>query len=217
MSLEEEKRRKMDKRTVERILKKLEKQGHCKIIDIKFPPVTNCSSNRSAKVVLHSSVQSFSPKLQGDIHDKLRCFERKIRGQGSSKWKTNEAVPVLNGITRTQIRVNSDEKVMKPMLGNGFILGKMACARLLHDFLWSHIRSSPGWIDDISSGTDSCSYKLFSLEEVIKAIPIELFLQVSGSPQKHDDMIEKWKRGLLIYLLKNIEASWILGQLGNCH
>lgn len=201
VSLEKEKCTTMDRRTVDRILNKLQQQGHCKCVHINVPILTNCGRSRLTMVVLHPSIQSFPPELLGEIHDKIRSFEKQIRSHGSSKWKINEAIPVLDDVKRTQIRVGSDEKVIKveSMRANGYVLAKMGRARLLHNFLWGHLTSSPGWDDVLSSGTHSRTYKLFALEEAIKAIPIELFLQVAGSTQTYEDMIEKCKRGLCLH------------------
>ncbi|XP_034900158.1 uncharacterized protein [Populus alba] len=188
----------IDRKTVDRILYKLERQGHCKLQHINVPAVTNCARDRTILVVLHPSVQGFPPELMGEIHDRVRVFEKQSRGEGSSRLKIKESVPVLNSVTRTQMHVGSEEKTAKweAMRANGFVLAKMGRARLLHIFLWNHLSSLPEWNGDLSSGAYSYAYKLFELESVIDAIPIELFLQVAGSAQKYDDMIEKCKRGL---------------------
>ncbi|KAF9685289.1 hypothetical protein SADUNF_Sadunf03G0039100 [Salix dunnii] len=188
----------IDRKTVDRILYKLERQGHCKLQHINVPAVTNCARDRTILVVLHPSVQGFPPELMGEIHDRVRVFEKQSRGEGSSRMKIKGSVPELNSITRTQMHVGSEEKTAKweAMRANGFVLAKMGRARLLHIFLWNHLSSLPEWNNDLSSGTYSYAYKLFELESVIDAIPIELFLQVAGSAQKYDDMIEKCKRGL---------------------
>ncbi|XP_044496277.1 uncharacterized protein LOC123218747 isoform X2 [Mangifera indica] len=195
----------IDRKTIERILANLQRQGLCKCIDISVPAVTNCGRTRTTRVVLHPSVQSLTPDLLGEIHDRLRSFEIQIRGGGSSKMKKNEFVPVLDGVQRTQCRINSDDKTVKyeAMRANGFVMAKMVRAKLLHCYLWSFLSKQPGWDDTLSSRkyvTDlklSCnSSNLFSLEVAIKNIPIELFLQVAGSSLKFDDLIEKCKRGL---------------------
>ncbi|CAK7356535.1 unnamed protein product [Dovyalis caffra] len=188
----------IDRKTIDRILRKLEQQGHCKLQHIMVPVVTNCSGTRVILVVLHPSVQGFPPELMGEIHDRLRALEKQSRGEGTSRLKIKESVPVLNSVTRTQIHASSEEKTAKweAMRANGFVFAKMGRARLLHIFLWNHLSSLSEWNDDLSSGSLSCTYKLFEFEAVIDAIPIELFLQVVGSAQKYDDMIEKCKRGL---------------------
>lgn len=211
--VEEDKGTTIDRKTVDRILCKLERQGHCKLQHINLPVVTNCERYRIIPVVLHPSVQSFPPDLVGKIHDRFRLFEKQSRGEGSSRVKTNESVPVLNDVTRIQIRVGSDEKAAKfeAMRANGFVLAKMVRARMLHVFLWDHLSSSPEWNGGLSSGAHSCTHKLFALEAVIKAIPIELFLQVAGSAQKYDDMVEKCKRGLRLSDLPVEEYKNLMG------
>ncbi|KAJ4824978.1 hypothetical protein Tsubulata_014352 [Turnera subulata] len=190
----------MDRKTVDRILNKLQQLGHCRCVHINVPVVTNCGRSRTTMVVLHPSIQNFPPELLGEIHDKLRSFEKQVRNHGSLKWKINESVPILNDVTRTQSRVISDEKAAKAeaMRTNGFVMAKMGRARLLHKFLWGHLSSSAACDATSSSGADSCTYKMFSMEVALKAIPVELFLQVAGSTQKYDDMIEKCKRGLCL-------------------
>ncbi|KAJ0006939.1 hypothetical protein Pint_29068 [Pistacia integerrima] len=197
----------IDRKTIERILLNLQRQGHCKCLDISVPAVTNCGRTRTTRVVLHPSVQSLAPDLLSEIHDRLRSFEMQIRGRGLSKIKNNELVPVLDGVQRTHGRIYSDDKAVKyeAMRANGFVLAKMVRAKLLHSYLWSFLSKQPGWDDTLSSGkhvTDlklpHSSCNLFSLEAAIKNIPIELFLQVAGSTQKFDDLIEKCKKGLCL-------------------
>lgn len=211
VSLEKDKCTTIDRKTIDRILNKLQQQGHCKCIHISAPVVTNFGRSRITQVVLHPSIQNLTPELLGEIHDKFRSFEMQSRGQGSSRGKQEGPVPVLKGVQRTQNHAGSDAQAIRSeaMRANGFILAKMVRAKLLHCFLWDYLNGS----------TDALSYekhvyelispqsssKLFSLEASIKAIPVELFLQVVGSTQKFDDMIEKCKRGLLLSDLPNQE------------
>ncbi|GAV82693.1 B-block_TFIIIC domain-containing protein [Cephalotus follicularis] len=205
MDLERDKSTSLDRKTIIRTLNKLQQQGHCKCMHINVPVVTNCGRSRITQVVLHPIIQSLSPQLLGEIHDRLRSFEMQSRGQGSSRCKNNDSVPVLNGVQRTQIPQVPDAKAggSEAMRANGFVLAKMVRAKLLHSFLWGYLSSSPGWDDALFYGKNvhdrtnlhfTCN--LFSLEAVIKAIPVELFLQVVGSTQKFDDMIDKCKRDL---------------------
>lgn len=194
----------VDRKVVGRILANLQQQGHCKCVNINVPVITNCGRSRITQVVLHPSVQSLTPDLLSEIHDRIRNFEIQVHGRGSSKWKKNESVPVLDGVQRTHSRVDSDEKAIRSeaMRANGFVLAKMVRAKLLHSFLWDYLSSSSGWdesgnlVPDLKNPCSSCY--LFSLEAAIKNIPLELFLQVAGSTQKFDDMIEKCKRGLCL-------------------
>lgn len=206
VSLEKDKCTRTDRKTIDRILNKLQQQGRCKCIHINAPVVTNFGRSRMTQVILHPSVQSLSPELLGEIHDRYRSFEMQSRGQGSSRGKNAGSVPVLNGVQRTQSLVVSDIQAVRSeaMRANGFILAKMVRARLLHCFLWDYLSSSAGSSDALSSEkhifelNGPRSSKLFSLEAAVKAIPVELFLQVVGSIQKFDDMIDKCKRGLLL-------------------
>ncbi|XWS12134.1 hypothetical protein CRYUN_Cryun37aG0063800 [Craigia yunnanensis] len=207
VELEKEKSTKMDRKTVDRMLNKLHQQGHCKCMHINVPVVTNCGRSRITQVVLHPSVESFHPELLSKIHDRLRSFEMQIRGRGSSKLKNNDSVPVLDGVQRTLSHVVSDAKAAKSeaMRANGFVLEKMVRSKLLHWFLWGFLSTSHGWDDALSLEKYLHDQKnlhgsciLFSLEAAIKAIPLELFLQVVGTTLKFDDLIEKCKKGFCL-------------------
>ncbi|KAL5757388.1 hypothetical protein ACOSP7_019999 [Xanthoceras sorbifolium] len=196
----------MDRKTVLRILTNLQQQGHCKCLNINVPVLSNCGRSRITQVVLHPSVQNLTPDLLSEIHDRVRSFEMQVRG-GSSRWKKNDSVPVLDGVQRNQSRVESDDKAIRSeaIRANGFVLAKMVRAKLLHNFLWSYLSSSPGSDDALSSGehvpdfkSTHSSCKLFSLKTAIKNIPLELFSQVAGATHKIDDMIDKCKRGLCL-------------------
>ncbi|KAI9162251.1 hypothetical protein LWI28_025385 [Acer negundo] len=201
----------MDRKTILRILTNLQQQGHCKFLSINVPVLSNCGRSRITQVVFHPSiqVQALTPDLLSEIHDRVRSFEMQIRGRGSSRWKKNDLVPVLDGVQRTQSRVavESDDKAfrLETIRANGFVIAKMIRAKLLHKFLWSYLSSSPGSDDALSPGEhvhdfidthNSC--KLFSLETAIKNIPLELFSQVAGSTHKSDSTIEKCKGGLCL-------------------
>lgn len=208
MSLEKDKCTTTDRKTIDRILKKLQELGHCKCIHINVPVVTNCGRSRTTLVVLHPSIHSLTPELVSEIHDTWRSFEIQSRGQcSSSRWKNSGSVPVLKDVQRTQNHASTDIRAMRSeaMRANGFILAKMIRAKLLHCFLWDYLCSSTGSDDALSSGKDfielrnpHSSSKLFSLEAAIKAIPVELFLQVAGATKKIDDMLEKCKKGLCL-------------------
>ncbi|KAM1359438.1 hypothetical protein ACFX2F_046420 [Malus domestica] len=206
VSLEKDKCTTTDRKTIDRILKKLQELGHCKCIHINVPVVTNCGRSRTTLVILHPSIQSLTPELVSEIHDAWRSFEIQSRGQCSSRWKSSGSVPVLKDVQRTQNHASTDIRAMKSeaMRSNGFILAKMIRAKMLHSFLWDYICSS-GSDGAFSSGIDvielrnpHSSSKLFSLEAAIKAIPVELYLQVVGATKKIDDMLEKCKRGLCL-------------------
>lgn len=207
MSLEKDKCTTTDRKTIDRIVNKLQQQGHCIVMSISVPVVKNFGRSRTVQVVLHPTIQSLSPELVSEIHDKQRSFEIQSRGVCSSRWKKNGHVPVLNDVQRTQNHAGSDVRAVKTeaMRVNGFILAKMIRAKLLHSFLWDYLYNFEGTNDILSSKENAhelnnphSNSRLFSLEAAIKAIPVELFLQVVGSSQKFDDMMEKCKIGLCL-------------------
>ncbi|CAN1785476.1 hypothetical protein LINPERHAP1_LOCUS16885 [Linum perenne] len=189
LGLEKDKGTIMDRRTIDRILNKLQKEGHCRCVTFHVPSVTNCGRSRMAHVILHSSIESVLPEK---VYDMLREFE-KLSRQGSSRCKVDSVFPVLSGVNRTQAPVDSDGQAARSeaMRTNGFVLAKMVRAKLLHTFLWDYLSTSEEWDGNLSSG-----YKLFALQGAVKAIPLELFLQVAGSTQKIDNLVEKCKLGL---------------------
>ncbi|XP_077214427.1 uncharacterized protein LOC143849324 isoform X2 [Tasmannia lanceolata] len=198
----------MDRKTLTRLLKKLQQQGQCKCVPVSVPVVTNCGRSRTTEVVLHPSVGSLSPQLLGQIHERLRHFDMQSRGQGVARLKNDQSVPVLTDVKRTSNRVSSDASSLKAeyMRTNGFVPAKMVRAKLLHNFLWSYISSLPDWNDALSSGKHgydlkNChsTCKLFALDAVLKAMPLELFLQVVGSAQKNEDFVESCWRGLCLF------------------
>ncbi|KAK8592705.1 hypothetical protein V6N13_063272 [Hibiscus sabdariffa] len=206
VELEKEKSTKLDRKTVDRLLKKLQQQGQCKCVHINVPVVTNCGRSRITQVVLHPSVEALHQELISEIHDRLRSFEMQIRGHGTSKLKRNDSIPVLDGVQRTQGHVDSAIKAAKSeaMRANGFVLAKMVRSKLLHRFLWGFLSSFHCW-DDLSLEKHLRDQKnlhgsciLFSLEAAIKAIPLELFLQVVGTTLRFDDMIEKCNKGFCL-------------------
>ncbi|KAA8541644.1 hypothetical protein F0562_022796 [Nyssa sinensis] len=218
-SLEKDKHTMMDRRTLDRTLNKLQQEGHCKCIRVSVPVVTNCGRSRITEVVLHPSVHNVSPELLGEIHDRMRSFEMEIRGQSSSRLKKGESVPVLNGVQRilNSAKLDVHAERSEAMRANGFILAKMVRTKLLHIFLWGYLSSSPGWDDAFSSGKHGydlknphSTCKLFVLDAAIKAMPLELFLQVVGSTQKFEDMIEKCRIGLRLSDLSEQEYKHLM-------
>ncbi|CAN0906918.1 hypothetical protein LINGRAHAP2_LOCUS24517 [Linum grandiflorum] len=189
LGLEKDKETIMDRRTIDRILNKLQKEGHCRCVTFYVPSVTNCGRSRMAHVILHSSIESVLPE---QVYDMLREFE-KLSRQGSSICKVDSSFPVLSGVKRSQAPVDSDGQAARSeaIRTNGFVLAKMVRAKLLHTFLWEFLSTPEGWDDIQSSG-----YKLFALQGAVKAIPLELFLQVAGSTRKIDNLIEKCKLGI---------------------
>ncbi|XP_026386895.1 uncharacterized protein LOC113282161 [Papaver somniferum] len=195
-NLEKDKPTTLAKKTVTRALNKLQSEGHCKCIHVSVPVVTNCGRKRSTVVVLHKSVQ-LTPELKGQAYERLRSLDKLSRGQGLTHRKNEEPVPVLIGINRITSKVTSDSQAdkAKALHSNGFVHAKIVRAKLLRNFLWSYVSGSSDWDDALSSGghgydlkNPQSTCKLFALDLAIKAMPLEIFLQVGGSTLKFEDM-----------------------------
>lgn len=220
-SLEKDKLTKMDRKTVNRTLIKLQEEGHCKCIRVSVPVVTNCSRSRTTDVVLQPSLE-VSPELLGKIHEKLRSFDMEIRAQCSSRSKKGQSVPVIDGVQRIFKSAKSDDQAERSeaMRANGFVLAKMVRTKLLHIYLWGYVSGSPGWDDALSFGKPGydlknphSTCKIFALDATIKAMPVELFLQVVGSTRKFEDMVEKCRSGLRLSDLPDKEYKSLMDTL----
>ncbi|XP_042053544.1 uncharacterized protein LOC121798547 [Salvia splendens] len=203
-SLETEKNTVMDRKTLERILDKIQLEGNCKCIHVSVPGVTNCGRSRTTEVVLHPSVFNVSSELLTQIHDKMRCFDIQLRKEAYMRQKKSKSVPILDNVQRIPCRVQGQPEHAGLMRANGFVLAKMVRTRLLHTFLWGSVCSSPGWDQDLFFSDHSrdlenphSSCKLFELNLSIRSMPLELFLQVVGSTEKLD-VLEECKSGLLL-------------------
>lgn len=204
-SLEKEKTTTMDRKTLERSLNKLQQEGHCKCIHVSAPIVTNCRRSRTIDVVLHPSVYSSLPELLDQIHDKQRDFEIQLRKPSNFNQKKDQSVPMLDNVQRipNHIRLDVQSERSEAMRANGFVLAKMVRTKLLHIFIWDWVCSFPGWSDAFLSRNQAHdlknphnTYKKFDLDRAIKSMPLKLFLQVVGSAQKLEDMVEKCGSGL---------------------
>ncbi|KAL5697292.1 hypothetical protein ACHQM5_030844 [Ranunculus cassubicifolius] len=219
VSLEKDKHTTMDVKTMMRILDKLKQEGICRCIKVSVPLVTNFDRKRETKVVLHNSLQNLSPELMVKIQKKLRAFDMRSRGQGLARLKSDKEVPVLTNINRTVSRDNSDTQPVRAdaMRGNVFVLAKMVRAKLFHCFLWSYLSSSPDWSDAVYSGRHgydlknphSCC-KLFTLALAMKTMPLELFLQIVGSTQVFENLVENCKLGLCLADLPKQEYAGLM-------
>ncbi|GKB03885.1 B-block binding subunit of TFIIIC [Tanacetum coccineum] len=206
---------KMDRKTVARSLNKLQKDGHCKCISVAFPSANNYGGKRTTDVVLHPSLFK-EEDLSDRIHEKIRSFERQTRQMKNSK---SGSFPVLNNVERIHTSVKDDiqAKTTEAMKNNGFVMAKMIRVKLLHVFLWGYLTKSPGW-DDAISGKGGYEYKnphstckLFELDAAVKAMPLELFLQVAGSSDTLESMVEKCRDGLCISDLPIDEYRSLMG------
>eukprot|EP00252_Welwitschia_mirabilis_P006392 TRINITY_DN17273_c0_g1_i1.p1 TRINITY_DN17273_c0_g1~~TRINITY_DN17273_c0_g1_i1.p1 ORF type:complete len:1948 (+),score=400.33 TRINITY_DN17273_c0_g1_i1:193-6036(+) len=186
----------MDRKTLSRALKKLQDEGHCKIITVSVPVITNCRQNRTTEVVLHPSLE-LGPDIIGQIHEKLRNFDMQSRGQGLSRPKDNDSVPILTGIKRKNMSEPSDSQTIRAesMRANGYIPAKMVRVKMLHQFLWGYVMCLPNCDKELclekkgvgTSGPNS-TCKIFNLDAAIRTMPLELFLQVIGSVTKIKDL-----------------------------
>ncbi|CAH2037163.1 unnamed protein product [Thlaspi arvense] len=215
LSLEKDRSSKVDRKTIDRILNRLQQEGLCKCMDLGVPNVTNCGRNRSSVIVLHPSVQRLTQEVVDEIHDRIRSFELGVRGQNLSKRKSNEPIPTLNDVQRGQNNVDLDTRASKSgaMRANGFVLAKMVRVKLLHCFLWDYFSSLPGWDSAFSSTHDHKFENFFALEDAFRAMPLELFLQVVGSTQKADDMTKKCKQGMRLSELSSEEYKLLMDTL----
>ncbi|KAK7271540.1 hypothetical protein RJT34_27516 [Clitoria ternatea] len=195
---------KLDRKTIDRILTKLQEQGQVKCITVHSPLISEYSRTKDCVVVVHPSI-SLSPEFYDEVQDRVRSFNNYIRSKNTSDLKNDESIPVMEDIQTNQSLLVPDGRGDRTevLRANGFVLAKMTRAKLLHSFLWDCLHRSPSLNDGLSSKkcfyeqTDNphSSSKLFSLETAIKEIPVELFLQVVGSNKKYEEMLEKCKMG----------------------
>ncbi|KVH97941.1 hypothetical protein Ccrd_023861, partial [Cynara cardunculus var. scolymus] len=192
----------MDKKTLDRSLNKLQNEGKCKCISVSVPSVTNCLRTCTIVVVLHPSVYN-AEDLLDRAQERLRSFQRQIRTQVFSRHRSGISVPVLNDVER--IGMTKDQSAIREAnRNNGFILGKMVRAKLLHVFLWGYITRLPGWDNAISGRhgyepkNPRSACKLFELDAAYKAMPLELFLQVVGFSPKSECIIENCRNDLCL-------------------
>lgn len=220
-SLEKDKKTAMDRKTLDRSLNKLQREGCCKLIHVGVPVVTNCSRSRTMDVVLHPSLDDISPDLLSQICERVRSSDTQIRNhQGSSKLKKSQEVPILNGIQRIlpSSKLEEQSERVEAMRSNGYVSARMVRTKLLHVFLWGYLTKSPGWNDALPSGVHGydqknphSTCKLIELETAIRAMPIELFLQVVGSTYKFEDIAENCRMGMCLSDLSVQEYKHLMG------
>uniref|UniRef100_A0A1D1ZGL8 Transcription factor tau subunit sfc3 n=1 Tax=Anthurium amnicola TaxID=1678845 RepID=A0A1D1ZGL8_9ARAE len=204
--LEKDKQTTMARKTLTRSLQKLQQGGYCKCIKVSVPVLTNCKRRRATEVILHPSVVSLSSELLGQIHKRLRDFDMQNRGRGLTRPKNDDQyVTELADVNRhTNRRVRDVQSVkVEAMRINGYVPANMVRAKLLHNFLWSHLRGLPDWEDALTTDEHNngvknphSTLKSFSLISAIDRMPLELFLQVVGSEKMIDNLVERCKLGL---------------------
>lgn len=192
----------MDKKSLTRILNRLQQAGMCKSIQVSMPGTTNYSRNRITEVILHPSI-TLSSELLDQIQKRRRDFDIEIRGGGLSRKNNRQPVTVLTGVRRSLTRVDDRPVIVQAMHNNGFVDAKMVRAKLLHKFLWSYLTNLPDLPNafhsenrgyDVKNPNSTC--QLFALEEAIKEMPLQLFLQVVGTAKKVDNMVAICKLGV---------------------
>ncbi|KAK1358500.1 B-block binding subunit of TFIIIC [Heracleum sosnowskyi] len=219
-SLDKDKQTTMDRKTLERSLNKLQQEGLCKLIHVGVPSVTNCGRSRTMDIVLHSSLDNISPELLSQIYERVRSFEMQIRNhQSSAKLKKSQEAPILDGVQRILANAKDDQSErIEAMRENGYVPAKMVRAKLLHVFFWRYLTKLPGWNDALSSGMHGydqknphSTCKMIELDTAIKAMPLELFLQVVGSTMKFEDMTQKCRSGTCLSDLSVEEYKHLMG------
>jgi len=205
----------MDRKTFERTLNKLQQDGLCKITQVTIPTVTNFNRNRIQGVILHPSIDNISSDLLNQIYKSYRDFEFQIRSREAVKSATHP-VTVLTDVKRSSNHVDEKPVILEAMRKNGYVQAKMVRAKLLHNFLWDYISSLPIWQNTWPSSQDNCNLKNrrksyhFAMGAAIKAMPLELFLQIVGSAKAIDDMVQKCSLGLRLMDLSMPEYKILL-------
>ncbi|XP_020591544.1 uncharacterized protein LOC110032283 isoform X2 [Phalaenopsis equestris] len=214
--IEKDKPTTMDRKTLDRSLKKLQDAGFCRCIGVHMPSLTNFNSLRYTEAILHPSVNP-SQELMQKIYEKQRSFDVRSRRSGFGRIKVERPVvelPQLKDVERASTHADGS----KAMINNGFVLAKMVRVKLLHKFLWSYLSSLPYWQNafklsrkgsvNVTNPAEDC--QLFSLDAAIKEMPLELFLQVAGSKLVIDNLERKCKLGLKLSDLSVQERRCLL-------
>ncbi|KAJ0974336.1 hypothetical protein J5N97_016301 [Dioscorea zingiberensis] len=204
-------------KTLTRALNKLQEKGLCKCVQVIIPGVTNCSQSRKTEVILHPSIDNFSKELLDQIHKKQRTFDIMVRSRASVRSSQNEPATMLMSVER--LSSNSDAQLAKSgdMRANGFVSAKMIRTKLLHYFLWGYLRSSFAMQNnfdstkyeyDLNGSSDTC--RLFAFDAAVKAMPLELFLQVVGSARMFDNLVKNCKLGMRLSDLPSQEYKQLM-------
>ncbi|XP_028554557.1 uncharacterized protein LOC110091869 isoform X2 [Dendrobium catenatum] len=218
--IEKDKPTTMDRKTLERSLKRLQDLGFCRCIGVHMPSLTNFNSLRYTEAILHPSVNP-SQELVQQIYERQRSFDiQSRRFPRSARMKHEQSVvelPELQNARRASIHADGSP-ASKAMSENGFVIAKMVRVKLLHKFLWSYMSSSPYWQnalcflrkDGVNVANPAKDCQLFSLDAAIKEMPLELFLQVGGSRLVINNLEKKCKLGLRLSDLSVQERRCLL-------
>lgn len=163
----------MDRKTLTRLLQKLQREGRVKCIILSMPGLTNCGRSRTSEVVLLPEVQ-VERELLAKVHDRIRQFDMINRGYGSTKTKADAStVPVLTmvkqihkSVKRKSLAVVETEAEQKArtLSENGFIPAKMVRVRMLHNFLWTYVNEISEYADeDLVMKADESSCRVFTV------------------------------------------------------
>ncbi|ONK81811.1 uncharacterized protein A4U43_C01F33110 [Asparagus officinalis] len=213
--LETDKPTMMDRKTLDRTLNELQKDGLCRINQVKIPAVTNFSRTREQAVILHPSIDCISSDLLNEIYNSYKDFELKSHSRESGKYG-NQPLTILTGIERSSNPVDDKPVTLEAMRANGYVQAKMVRAKLLHQYLWAYISSLPDWQNTLPSAKDdrsvNCHRKIcqFSMSAAIQAMPLELFLQIVGSAKGIDDMVQRCRIGSRLMDLSIPEYKCVL-------
>lgn len=190
----------LDRKTLDRTLKNLQKHGLCKISQVSIPALTNYNQNRELVVILHPTVES--KEIMDQIYKSHRTFEFQSRSHEFTK-STSEPLPVLTNIERPSIQTDDCQASLDAMRANGYVPSKMICAKLFHQHLWN--------ISSLSNSNKKDHKKIeFDMKYAIEAMPLELFSQIVGVAKEINDMVDKCKRGLKLMDLSKLENRSLL-------
>jgi general transcription factor 3C polypeptide 1 len=209
----------MDRKTLTRLLQKLQREGRVKCIFLSMPGLTNCGRSRQSEVVLLPEVQ-VGPDLLAKVHDRIRQFDMVNRGYGSLKVKADaSSVPVLMGVKQIhkggkrkfETTAETEAEKARTLSENGFVPAKMVRVRMLHTLLWSYVNGISEYADDeLVMKPDESSCRVFSLALAVKAMPLDLFLQVVGSTKSSEELEPYSNKGLRLCDLPESESSSLL-------
>ncbi|KAJ8464908.1 hypothetical protein OPV22_027460 [Ensete ventricosum] len=171
---------------------------------------------------LEQGLMQMYPELLDKIYRRQREFDGRIRGQASGRSRNGQPVHNLTSLRMTSKHVDDKPVLLEAMRANGFASARMVRARLLHKFLWNYVSNLPGW--HVAVNSNQCSYdlkspstrQLFALDEAIKTMPLELFLQVVGSPKEIENMVERCKLGLRLSDISISEYKSLFDSRATC-